>query len=223
MVNGDGGPVMTNPHTDSKGWEIRLQNALGTRSKEFLDWCILQIINVFPTKDGANVKDLDAVLAVLDGAQPQNEIEAMLIIQLAITHALAMRSARMMARSKEIPQQDSNGLAVHRLTRTFTTQIDALAKLRRGGEQKVTVEHVHVYPGAQAIVGNVAHSPGPRGIVENSGQPHAAEDQRTLALKAGAPVLCQDPQREALPVPDSSRQEALPDARRGARFRGAKG
>jgi hypothetical protein len=37
---------------------------------------------------------------------------------------------------------------------------DALdgAKLRRGGEQKVTVEHVHVYPGGQAIVGSVTHS-----------------------------------------------------------------
>jgi radical SAM superfamily enzyme with C-terminal helix-hairpin-helix motif len=34
-------------------------------------------------------------------------------------------------------------------------QVDALANLRRGGRQKVTVEHVHVHPGAQAVVGNV--------------------------------------------------------------------
>ena len=169
------------------------------------------------------MKDLDAVLAVLDGAEPQNEIEAMLVIQMAITHALAMRSARLMAGSKEIPQQDSNGLALHRLTRTFTTQIDALAKLRRGGEQKVTVEHVHVYPGGQAIVGNVTHSPGAGGIIENSGQPHAAKDPRTLALAAGPTVLCQDAQREAVPVTNRSRQETLPDARRGGGIRSAEG
>jgi hypothetical protein len=31
--------------------------------------------------------------------------------------------------------------------------------MRRGGRQKVVVEHVHVYyPGGQAIVGNVAHT-----------------------------------------------------------------
>jgi len=214
---------MTNPHTDGNGWQIRLRNALGTRSKEFLDWCINQIINVFPTKDGASVKDLDAVLAVLDGAEPKNEIEAMLVLQMAITHALAMRSARLMVGSKEIPQQDSNGLALHRLTRTFTTQIDALAKLRRGGEQKVTVEHVHVYPGAQAIVGNVTHSPGAGAIIENSGQPHAAEDPRTLALAAGPTVLCQDAQREAVPVTNRPRQETLPDARRGGGIRSAEG
>ena len=142
---------------------------------------------------------------------------------MAITHVLAMRSARLLAGSKEIPQQDSNGLALHRLTRTFTTQIDALAKLRRGGEQKVTVEHVHVYPGAQAIVGNVTHSPGAGGIIENSGQPHAAEDPRTLALAAGPTVLCQDAQREAVPVTNRPRQETLPDARRGGGIRSAEG
>jgi hypothetical protein len=30
--------------------------------------------------------------------------------------------------------------------------------MRRGGRQKVIVEHVHVYPGGQAIVGNVTHT-----------------------------------------------------------------
>jgi hypothetical protein len=33
--------------------------------------------------------------------------------------------------------------------------VEALAKLRRGGEQTVRVEHVHVHEGGQAIVGNV--------------------------------------------------------------------
>ena len=33
--------------------------------------------------------------------------------------------------------------------------MDALNKKRRGGQQKVTVEHVNVQNGGQAIVGNV--------------------------------------------------------------------
>jgi hypothetical protein len=36
--------------------------------------------------------------------------------------------------------------------------MDALSNMRRGGRQKVVVEHVHVYPGGQAIVGNVTHT-----------------------------------------------------------------
>src|SRR3712207_9415284 len=39
--------------------------------------------------------------------------------------------------------------------RTFVQQVETLAKLRRGGEQKVTVEHVHVHAGGQAVVGAV--------------------------------------------------------------------
>lgn len=215
LLNNDDGLVLTNPHSDGHGWEIRLRNAMGTRSKDFVDANLKYFAALFRTPDGGvNVSEVDAVFAVLDGAEPQNEIEAMLVIQMAVTHILTMRSARLLAGSKEMPQQDSNGLALHRLSRTFTTQIDALAKLRRGGEQKVTVEHVHVYPGGQAIVGNVTQSPGSGDILENTGQPHAANDPRTLVLAAGTPMLCQDAQRQALPVPDSSRQEALPDARR---------
>ena len=44
-----------------------------------------------------------------------------------------------------------------KLLRTFTVQIEALAKLKRGGEQTVRVEHVHVYPGGQAIVGAISN------------------------------------------------------------------
>ena len=32
-----------------------------------------------------------------------------------------------------------------KLLRTYTAQLEALAKLRRGGEQTVRVEHVHVH------------------------------------------------------------------------------
>ena len=44
---------------------------------------------------------------------------------------------------------------------------------RRGGEQRVVVEHVHIHAGAQAIVGAVTHTGGPRALIENQGQPHA--------------------------------------------------
>jgi hypothetical protein len=44
-----------------------------------------------------------------------------------------------------------------RLMRLHLDQIEAMQKLRgKAGQQKVTVEHVHVYQGGQAIVGAVA-------------------------------------------------------------------
>ena len=48
-----------------------------------------------------------------------------------------------------------------RLMRLFNEQLEALAKLEgKDIEQKVTVEHVHVYEGGQAIVGAVGHPGG---------------------------------------------------------------
>jgi hypothetical protein len=44
--------------------------------------------------------------------------------------------------------------------RTFTMQVEALARKRRKGEQNVTVKHVHVHAGGQAVVGNVSHRGG---------------------------------------------------------------
>jgi hypothetical protein len=43
-----------------------------------------------------------------------------------------------------------------KLMRTFANQTEALGRYRGKGEQKMTVEHVHVYKGGQAIVGQVS-------------------------------------------------------------------
>jgi hypothetical protein len=62
---------------------------------------------------------------------------------MAVTHALAMRAAGNLNRSDQIPQQDSNALTFARLTKAFAGQLEALGKLRPGGEQRVLVKHEH--------------------------------------------------------------------------------
>ena len=42
-----------------------------------------------------------------------------------------------------------------KLCRAYTGQMEALRKHRNGGKQTVTVQHVNVEDGGQAIVGNV--------------------------------------------------------------------
>ncbi len=54
-----------------------------------------------------------------------------------------------------MPTLQECGSLATKLLRTYTAQIDALARLRRGGEQRVIVQHVYVNEGGQAIVGNV--------------------------------------------------------------------
>jgi hypothetical protein len=44
--------------------------------------------------------------------------------------------------------------------RTYATQMEALSRYRTGGEPKVTVQHVSVGEGGQAILGKVTQVPG---------------------------------------------------------------
>jgi hypothetical protein len=204
----ENGPIEVSPtHSDGAGWQTRLQDALGTSSKRFVDIELARLMTVF--RDSAGVIDaraVNAALAAIDGLKPQNEIEAMLAVQIAVTHALTMKfSARLYSGKIEtIPQQDSAALTLSRLYRAFTTQVDTLSNMRRGGRQKVVVEHVHVYPGGQAIVGSVTHT-GRRVQDKNEGQAHATDDQRTIAPTESAPMRSADPPRETLPVADSER------------------
>jgi hypothetical protein len=70
-------------------------------------------------------------------------------------HVATMAFARRLAHVENIPQQDSAERAFNKLTRNFTTQMEALKKYRDTPQQRVHVEHVHVNEGGQAIVGNV--------------------------------------------------------------------
>ncbi len=91
----------------------------------------------------------------------------MLAAQMAAVHMATMTFARRLAHVENLPQQDSAERAFNQLARTFAAQVEALKRSRTGGEQKVTVEHVTVNKGGQAIVGNVRH--GGRGSSENKG------------------------------------------------------
>jgi hypothetical protein len=111
-----------------------------------------------------------------------------------------------------------------KMMRTYTTQVEALSKLRRRGEQTVRVEHVYVYPGGQAIVGAVTqHSQGGGGTQENLGQPHGPIDPQALAFAPGAPLWREEQGGNALPVAPDEREDTLPVSRRGQGERGSKG
>ncbi len=194
----------------STSFEFRRMDAFGTPSGSFAAYAMGQLANVarrhgqrFPTE-----RELNAALAVVDGVRPENEVEAMLAMQMYAAHesAMDMIERTMQATTREAAQAYS--AIATKMQRTFVAQVEALAKLRRRGEQTVRVEHVHVYPGGQAIVGNVTH-PGRGGTQEKIGQPHATDDLGAFVAAAGAPVLCPDPERETVPVASSEGEDPV--------------
>lgn len=73
-----------------------------------------------------------------------------------------MMLARRLNHVETIPQLDAAERALNKLARTFAMQMDTLKRYRTGGQQKVTVEHVTVNSGGQAIVGTVEAGRGGR-------------------------------------------------------------
>jgi hypothetical protein len=89
-------------------------------------------------------------LAPADGA------EGMLALQMVGTHDAALECLRRAALSGQTYAGRDMALKhAHKLMSLYTQQLAALNKHRGKGQQKVTVEHVNVAAGGQAIVGNV--------------------------------------------------------------------
>ncbi|MEI4235029.1 hypothetical protein [Roseovarius sp. D22-M7] len=95
------------------------------------------------------------MLSIVNDMAPRDPVERMLAVQMAATHVATIRSARWLANTENIPQVQAHYTGFNKLARTFAAQVEALRKHRTGGEQRVTVQHVNVSDGGQAIVGNV--------------------------------------------------------------------
>jgi hypothetical protein len=108
-----------------------------------------------PDADRAHKLQL-ASLSFLAGIEPRDELEGMLAAQLLASHNAAMECyRRAMISEQTFEGRKENLNQANKLSRTHTTLLEALNRHRGKGQQKVTVEHVHVHNGGQAIVGNV--------------------------------------------------------------------
>jgi hypothetical protein len=197
-----------------------LLNTFGTTSKDFLDSELNRLSNTQLAAGQLHTgqREMNAALAAIDGTRPENEMAAMLASQMAATHSLAMEMLGRTRRAGSPEQLQAHGALATKLLRTFTAQTEALAKVKRGGEQTVRVEHVHVYPGGQAIVGAVSnrHTQG-GGVDEKGNQAFGTGDARAFTVAPRAALLGPNEIRDALPEACGERQEALPAPRRGGR------
>lgn len=223
----EGGNITVDaPHNDLGAFEVLQRATFGTASPEFANRTAGEVGNIMRSAGKAMPEpdQLNAGIAAVAGIEPQNEAETMLAVQMLGTHTVAMEMLSKAKHATSTDQLERFGTLATKLLRTYTTQLEALAKIRRGGSQKVTVEHVHVYSGGQAIVGNVTGGQG-GGRVETGRQSHAPalSGPATLAFQADPSMLCPDARRDPVHVAGREGEEAMPDARRGEGDRGSEG
>src|SRR6266516_316952 len=130
----------------------------GSRSDHWNHTLGNQALRTLWTDSDERIKNrqINATVAALAGIAPRDELEAMLAAQILGAHNAAMECYRRAMIKEQTLEGHREALSqANKLSRTYTLLLDALNRHRGKGQQKVTVEHVHVHSGGQAIVGTV--------------------------------------------------------------------
>lgn len=151
----EGGIKITTNHPEPQYAKMKLANALASTDNAFIDGIMKQIISVGSHGKGINEDRVNFMVSVINGVKPKNQLETMLAAQMAAVHNVTVIYARRLTIADTFMEAEAAERSFNKLARTFTTQMEALKRYRTGGEQKVTVQHVDVQDGGQAIVGNV--------------------------------------------------------------------
>ncbi len=111
-------------------------------------------------------ENIDITALALDAAetmQAENSVEKMLAHQMALSHEMAMKTgdaavlelARDKHRSGDYTEYQRLANSTAKLMGAFQQGMLTLQKLRNGGNQTMTVQHVHVESGGQAVIGSI--------------------------------------------------------------------
>jgi hypothetical protein len=179
---------------------LRLHAAFGTLSQPFIDTIMGELLTIWNANGGISEKSYNAAIAIIESAAPENELEAMLVVQMIAANEAALRSTSMIGKSCFYEQSMGFGNLANKFMRTFTAQTEALARLRRGGEQ--VVKYVHVHEGGQAVVAGTINQHGGRSNVERAERPYGTEP-----TPADAALPSPDPAWNGVPIPGDAERE----------------
>jgi len=172
----DGTPphLKPDPQVDKDLWRAQLTAATGSAVPNAQEQIMLQLFGICRKRGVEPALELTNVLSALLEIAPKDPVEGRLAAQMICTHKVAMDLLTNGLRGEQsIELADFYLKHSERLLRLFALQVESLNRYRGKGptEQRMTVEHVHVHQGGQAVVGNVT-APAKRGRGE--GEPTEA-------------------------------------------------
>lgn len=163
-VKGESGKVsIAIEYPDGQLRAVKMSEAFGTADHDLSNYLLAQVAGTFEGTVSSDGHDNKAVvvaanmaMAILNGIQPQDEIEGMLAVQMIGVHNIAMAAiTRGMLKDQTFAGRQANADQATKMLRTFVAQMEALKRYRMGSPQKTIVENVNVNEGGQAIVGTV--------------------------------------------------------------------
>ena len=139
---------------------------------------------------------------LFESISPTEGIEAMLALQMVGAHHAAMECLRRAMLEKQSFEARNQALGhAQKLMTLYATQMAALDKHRGKGQQQVTVRHVNVEAGGQAILGNVNAAAAGTDDAAARPQPVAAQAALPAPVEAILPPVLSQIERVRVPRP----------------------
>jgi hypothetical protein len=136
-----------------------LEKLTATQDKEISNEIIYRAVSAMPFRKEMDY-NFNTAFQSLSDCEPRDSTEAKLCLQSTVLYAQGLRHMEKAENSNRVDHSEFYLKNAIKLLRLHNETIEALAKYRRGGEQKVIVQHVQVNDGGKAIVGNVVNGGG---------------------------------------------------------------
>lgn len=210
-------------------WEVLICEAFGSASYSVMWTFINQLRGLMGSyHDGDDWRPdemaVNAALAMVADAKPENTIQAALVAQMVAVHFMTMRAAKTHGHSSHVADRDASMVA--KLARTYAGQAETLGKLQGNiRPQEITVryekrtehhhhQHVHYHDERSVNLGG--------GVGQNRGQPQEPM-ARTVARESRPALSGPDPARDGVSETRDPGPPSLPTARVRARGRRTSG
>ena len=137
-----------------------IAEATGTEEPYLQQQLINQVCDAIWLPENLGEKErairVNSAISMLQSIKPADGVEGMLATQMVATHNAAMECLfRAMIPEISIQGRDQSLKHATKLLSIFSRQIEVLNKHRGKGQQKMTIEHVNVESGGQAMVGHI--------------------------------------------------------------------
>lgn len=186
---------------------LKLQRTFAAVSMDPVNARANELLKYLGSVGADNTDRYNAALSFIESMEPQNQAEALLLVQMYVTHDAAIRALSQLGSAEWVPTAQTFGNLATKLLRTSQGQMETLAKMRRGGEQ--VVRHIHVdNRGGQAVIAENVNTGEPKNG-KNGNQSDA-----TGAAGIGPALLGADSFGSGVPIPSCKREAALQNARR---------
>jgi hypothetical protein len=143
---------------DHDHWHSLLAGSFGVEDRTLASALMVQLVRGSQDLRKGGVEMANGAIAAIGEMRPQGAVEALLAVQMAALHNQCMQ---MMVEATRASSPEKKGAYLNlalKLSRAYANSMDSLRKYQQKGQQKMTVEHVHVHNGGQAIVGSVTNA-----------------------------------------------------------------